>query len=342
MKTTKDFTYYLENFFLKYLTCEIGASKHTIRSYRDTFSLFLEFMQATQKVSPERITLKHLTRQCTLDFLEWLENEKACMTSTRNIRFCALRSFFRYLSYEDPIHINQWKSNMGIRFKKEHKEAIKHMTVDGIRHLLDVIPVDTQQGRRHLTLLALMYETGARVQEIVDLTPNSIRLSKPYVITLCGKGNKSRIVPLDDKITELLSRYMQENGLKSQISMDKPLFFNHSGNKLTPQGITYILKSYAAKARCLYPEDIPELISPHMLRHSRAMHLLQSGVNLIYIRDLLGHVSVQTTEVYAKADTKLKRDALEKAHPNIGKSAADIHSRVRDPELKAFLKSLVK
>ena len=135
---------------------------------------------------------------------------------------------------------------------------------------------------------------------------------------------------------------MQENGLKSQFSMDKPLFFNHSGNKLTPQGITYILKSYAAKARCLYPEDIPELISPHMLRHSRAMHLLQSGVNLIYIRDLLGHVAVQTTEVYAKADTKLKRDALEKAHPNIGKSAADIPSWERDPELKAFLKSLVK
>lgn len=200
----------------------------------------------------------------------------------------------------------------------------------------------TPQGRRHLTLISLMYETGARVQEVVDLTPSSIRLSRPYVIRLCGKGNKTRIVPLDDKITELVNKYMQENGLASQMSMNKPLFFNHSGNKLTPQGITHILKTYAAKARILYPDAIPMLVSPHMLRHSRAMHLLQSGVNLVYIRDLLGHVSVQTTEVYAKADTKSKREALEKAHPELGRSASELPSWERDPELKAFLKGLTR
>lgn len=342
MKTNKDFAYYLENFFMKYLSCEIGASPHTIRSYRDTFSLFLEFMQKARNIPSEKIALSHISKQCTLDFLDWLEQEKGNMASTRNIRFCALRSFFRYLSYEDPLHINQWKSNLGIRFKKEHKETVKHMTVEGIKHLLEVIPVGTPQGRRHLTLISLMYETGARVQEVVDLTPSSIRLSRPYVIRLCGKGNKTRIVPLDDKITELVNKYMQENGLASQMSMNKPLFFNHSGNKLTPQGITHILKTYAAKARILFPDAIPMLVSPHMLRHSRAMHLLQSGVNLVYIRDLLGHVSVQTTEVYAKADTKSKREALEKAHPELGRSASELPSWERDPELKAFLKGLTR
>lgn len=342
MKTNKDFAYYLENFFMKYLSCEIGASHHTIRSYRDTFFLFLEFMQREKNTPSEKIALNHISKQCTLDFLDWLEHEKGNMPSTRNIRFCALRSFFRYLSYEDPLHMNQWKSNMSIRFKKEHKETVKHMSVEGIKHLLEMIPVDTQKGRRHLTLISLMYETGARVQEIVDLKASSIRFSKPYVIKVCGKGDKSRIIPLDDGITELVHKYMQENGLASQMSMDKPMFFNHSGNKLTPQGVAHILKSYAAKARILYPDDIPKLVSPHMLRHSRAMHLLQSGVKLIYIRDLLGHVSVQSTEVYAKADTKSKREALEKAHPELGKSASELPSWERDPELKAFLKGLTK
>jgi site-specific recombinase XerD len=341
MKTTKNFSFYVENFFLKYLTCEIGASMHTIRSYRDTFTLFLEFMKKAKGVDASRLELSHLKRPCILDFLEWLQEEKGCMASSRNTRLSALRSFFRYLTYEDPIHLNQWEMNLGIRFKKEHKETVKHMVKDGIKYILEQIPSDTRQGRKHLTLISLMYETGARVQEIINLTPASLRLVKPCIITLKGKGNKSRLVPLDDNMVTLLSRYMKENSLDMQQYRDRPLFPNHHGTRLTSQGVTFILQSYADQARKLHPDAIPNSVSPHMLRHSRAMHLLQSGVNLIYIRDILGHVSVQSTEVYARADTRAKREALEKVELSLGRMIDERPSWEQDPKLKAFLKGLV-
>jgi site-specific recombinase XerD len=186
-----------------------------------------------------------------------------------------------------------------------------------------------------------MYNTGARVQEMINLSPCDIRVSKPCTIELYGKGNKRRIVPLDENMMALLLNYIIENGLDQPQYAKNPLFFNSRGTRLTNPGITYVLKKYADMARSEHPDLIPEMISPHVLRHSKAMHLLQAGVNLIYIRDLLGHVSVQTTEVYARADSKAKREALEKAYADIGLTKPTAQtSWERDPKLKAFLKSL--
>lgn len=206
--------------------------------------------------------------------------------------------------------------------------------------LLEQIDTHTPTGRRNLAMLSLLYNTAARVQELINLTPSSIRRSKPYVIELFGKGSKKRLVPLDEDIMRLLETYMEENKLNLSGREHHPLFYNAWDGRLTDPGVTYIIKKYAVMARMLHPELIPERISPHVFRHTRAMHLLQAGVNLVYIRDILGHVSIQTTEVYARADSKLKREALEKAYMDIGITEPKVKSWEKNPKLKEFLKSL--
>ncbi len=190
---------------------------------------------------------------------------------------------------------------------------------------------------RKLDMLALMYDCAARVQEISDLKPSSIRLNKPYTIKIVGKGNKARIVPLMEEEIVHIKRYMIENNLLEAHSGMNPLFYNSRKEKLTRAGINSILKKYANMARIKNPSLIPEKISCHSLRHSKSMHLLQAGVNLVYIRDFLGHESVQTTEVYARADSKQKREAIEKAYVNIIKK--EIPAWIGNNNLLEWLKS---
>lgn len=174
------------------------------------------------------------------------------------------------------------------------------------------------QRQRNLTMLSLLYNTGTRIQELIDLTPKSLRLSKPYTIEIFGKGSKRRLVPLDDAIVELVEQYIKENHLDEPYNSTLPLFSNSWGEKFTPPGINYVINKYVSMAKDAHPSLFQNKISAHVFRHSRAMHLLQAGVNLVYIRDILGHVSIQTTEIYARADSEQKRNALEKAYESIG------------------------
>lgn len=341
METYKDFGTALQSFFYDYLVKERGVSKHTIRSYRDTFILLLDFMNKEKFITADRISLKDFNKDTILKFLDWLQVKRACGDNTRNQRYAALRSFSSYLNYIDPTHMDQWKSTCSIHIKRKVKSSVSYLLVEGIKCLLEQISTDTQQGRRNLTMLSLLYNTGARVQEIINLTPSNIRIDRPCIIELFGKGAKRRIVPIEQAMMELLDKYMTENNLKINGKDKHALFFNCWGGKLTTAGITYILNKYATLARIEYPDLIPEKVTPHIFRHSRAMHLLQAGVNLVYIRDILGHVSVKTTEVYARADSKAKRMALEKAYSDIGMSEPMVKSWEKDPKLKDFLKSLV-
>ena len=168
-----------------------------------------------------------------------------------------------------------------------------------------------------MVLLSLLYDSGARVQELADLKVGDIRVSPPSTAKLTGKGNKKRIVPLMKPMSELLRQYLKENDLLEPYFFDYPLFCNRSKNKLTRAGIAYIVKKYIGEATNKAPGLFPNKLSPHCFRHSKAIHLLQSGVNLIYIRDFLGHVDVQTTEIYARIDGEMKRKALEKNNNNI-------------------------
>jgi site-specific recombinase XerD len=343
METATDFAKYLTKFFTEYLVGERGASTHTIRSYSDTFTLVLTYMDKVRHIAADRLILSHFYRETILDFLDWLQKERKCANTTRNQRLAALHSFFKYMQYEDAKHLEQWQNILSIKVKRSERRSFVHyMTVEGIKFLLEQIPVNTKEGRRNLALLALLYDSGARVNEIIDLSPSSLNLNKPCYITLLGKGNKKRIVPLQNEQVRLLVSYMKETHLDNPAYNQRPLFANNRGEKLTNSGVTYILNLYANNARILKPELIPEKISPHTLRHSKAMHLLQSGVNLVYIRDILGHVSIQTTEIYARADSKQKREALEAAYTNIIPVHANEGIWEKDSKLREWLKNFAK
>ena len=214
-------------------------------------------------------------------------------------------------------NLHECQRILSIRFKKQSKETMTYMTVEGLKLLLEQPDITTKNGRRDLTLLSLMYDSGARVQEIIDLIPSMLRLGSPPTVKIIGKGNKARLVPLLDAQTEHLKHYLAEHRLNEPNANAYPLFFNSRKEKLTRAGINYIVQKYCQTARIKNAGLIPKKFSCHSLRHSKAMHLLQAGVNLIYIRDILGHVSIQTTEIYARADSKQKRIALEKAYVNL-------------------------
>jgi site-specific recombinase XerD len=318
MKTNTDFAKSLSKFLSEYLPHERNMSPNTILSYRDAFVQFISYMRDEQKIRIEKLTLDRMTKEVVLDFLIWVQKERNCGIATRNYRLAAIHSFISYLQYEDIVRLDQWQKILSIKAMKSEKKSINYLTVDAIKLLLQQPDITTAKGRRNLALLALMYDTGARVQEMIDLTPESIYIaSTPYTIRLLGKGQKYRIVPLMEEQVVLLKWYMEENKLWEEHRLKHPLFFNNRGEKLTRAGVAFILKTYIEMARVRNPDLIPESVSCHSLRHSKAMHLLQAGVNLVYIRDILGHVSIQTTDIYARADSKQKREALEKAYINL-------------------------
>lgn len=332
-----DFSKGVADFLTRYLPGERGASINTITSYKYTFILFLTFLKERKSITAERLTLNRITKKVIVEFLDWLEEDRHCCAATRNVRLAALHSFFQYLQYQNPENLMEWQRILSIPVKKTEKPSINYLSVEGIRLILEEPNQSSKRGRRDLALLSLMYNSGARVQEIIDLTPSMVRLDPPCTIKLIGKGNKARIVPLLEQQVKFLKIYMTEQKLLQPHANMYPLFSNSRKEKLTRVGVNYILTKYVKQARKKEPTLIPEKLSCHCLRHSLAMHLLQSGVNLVYIRDILGHTSVQVTEIYAKTDSRQKREAIEKAYSDV--SPSETPSWLANDDLLDWLKS---
>ncbi|GHT87534.1 putative integrase/recombinase y4rC [Bacteroidia bacterium] len=335
--TATDFSKYLTDFLTKYLVNERGASPNTIKSYRDTFVQFIDYLIHQRGMKLQKITLSVITKEWVVDFLDWLQQEKKCGNATRNNRLAALHSFFKYVQFHYPDHLFEYQRILSIKVKKHKKENINYLTIDGIRLLLEQPDATTSKGRRDIALLSLMYDTGARVQEMVDLTVQDVHIDSPHTIRIMGKGQKVRIVPLMEEQMKILLCYMKENRLIRSECRPYPLFSNNRKEKLTRGGITHIVQKYAQSAGKKDPNLIPAKLSCHSLRHSKAMHLLQAGVNLVYIRDILGHVSIQTTEIYARADSKQKREAIEKAYIAVSPDVNPLW--INDDNLLDWLKS---
>jgi len=312
-----NFATYLSAYFLKHMPARMGYSSNTIKSYRDTFTIFLRYCKGELKIKPEKIDFLLINRNMIEDFLSWLECQKKCSVSTRNLRLAGLHAFFRYIQLELPEYMELCNSILAIKSKKTPVPEMNYLSIEGIKSLLSMPDTNLQSERRDLAVLALMYDTGARVQEIADLQIADIRIKAPATIRLTGKGNKTRIIPLMPQTMNILKKYMVDYGLLDETKGSGPLFFNRKSEKLTRAGLSYILKKYVEKAIIDHKDLFPDKMSAHVLRHSKAMHLLQSGVNLIYIRDFLGHSSVTTTEIYAKSNPELKRKAIEAVSPKV-------------------------
>ncbi|WP_277669119.1 site-specific integrase [Caproiciproducens galactitolivorans] len=333
-----DFAYYLSNFFTTYLPGHLNVSENTVYSYRDTFTRLLTYFKDERSVPPDKLKFSHFSRDSVEDFLKWLENTSHCGISTRNQRLAAIKSFFRYVQVEQPEYLMLCQSIISIRSKKSPKPTIQYLTGEEMKLLLEQPDTADRNGRRDLALLSLLYDSAARVQEICDLTVRNLRLTSPPVVRLNGKGRKIREVPLSAPCADILRKYMQERKLDRQDRMDEPLFFNSQGRNLTRSGVSFILAKYISKANAVSPHSLPSTITPHCIRYSKAMHLLESGVNLIYIRDFLGHESIETTQIYAKANPEKKRAAISKTCDD--SSAPKMPDWNDNPDLMSFLKGL--
>lgn len=329
----------LSSYFLKYIPERTDYSDNTIKSYRDTFILLFQYQEEYLNKSVAKMSLDMLSKEYLENFLVWLECEKQYSESSINQRLSALHAFFKYIQMENPEYIELCASILGIKTRKVPIIPMNYLSVEAIKFLFSLHDSSTTEGRRDMAILVLLYDSGARVQEIADLTFGDIRNVKPATVKLTGKGNKRRIIPLMPQTLDILNVYMNDCKRKKGIQPTHPLFFNKKFEKLTRAGIAYILDKYVKEARRFCPELFLGKISPHTLRHSKAMHLLEGGVNLIYIRDFLGHTSVITTEIYAKSNPEIKRKAIENASPNV--LPAEKYSAKEKEEMIEWLKTII-
>ncbi len=270
------------------------------------------FFREEKKVAANCIELRMIDMSLICSFLDWLERTRGVSPSTRNQRLAAIKAFVHFVQYRYPEYMENCVDIIGIRPKKHEKTLIPFLTENELSLLFAQPDASSLHGLRDLALLVLLYDTGARVQELVDLQLKDIRLTHPAIIKLTGKGKKARQVPLMKDTCRLMNQYIQAFHGQDDAG-ESPLFFNSDKKALSRYGVTYILKKYASKAA---PKIDLNSISPHVLRHTKAMHLLRAGVNMIYIRDFLGHVDISTTEVYARIDAEMKRKVFEETVPN--------------------------
>jgi integrase/recombinase XerD len=328
-----DFALFLRRFLTAYLAGLRGCSPNTVASYRDTFKLLIAYFRDDRSISPEKLTLDCVDAAAITGFLNWLDASRGNSVSTRNQRLAAISSFYKWMQTQDPARMACYQDILAIPAKKQHRPGVNHLTVEQTRDLLAQPDRSTRQGRRDATLLATLYDTAARVQELADIAVRDIRLEPPAMAALTGKGRKTRHVPLMDNTAALLDAYLTEHRLNRPGHEEHPVFFNQHQTKLSRGGIAWIIRKYQAEA------DTPIAgISPHILRHSKAMHLYEAGVPLPYIRDILGHVDLSTTEIYARASTEAKRKALEAAYTDI--VTDDLPEWNQDPGLLNWLANL--
>jgi site-specific recombinase XerD len=303
----------LRDYFTDHLPRVRGTSPHTIHSYRDSLMLLLRFLSARSKRPVTELDLKDVDPPAILAFLAYLEKERKNGAATRNVRLSAIHALFRYVASRNPEHLHLAQRVLAIPFKRTAQRAIDYLEREEIDSILKAIDRSTPKGSRDYALLATMFNTGARVQEIADLRACDLQLTKPFQVRLFGKGRKERYCPLWPQTAAVLRALCKERNLdfRSQVH----LFLNHRNEPLTRFGIRYILGRRRDRASQNALHLRKKRLHPHSMRHSTAVALLKSGVDLSTISHYLGHASLTTTNRYAKIDLEMKRKAIARVKP---------------------------
>jgi site-specific recombinase XerD len=292
---------------------------------------------AGEKGDPSQLTVEHLGVEAVTAFLQNLEVGRKNLVSTRNVRLSAIHSFFRYLGGHYPEHLEQAQRILSVPFKRTGTRAIEHLDFEEIQAVLKSIDIAVGNGRRDLALLSLMFNTGARVSEVVGHQTGDLRLTVPCSVLLRGKGQKERTCPIWPETARLLEKLIEQHALPR--GQAAPLFLNDRGDRLTRFGVRLILKKYVEKAALRRPSLKQKRLHPHSIRHSTATYLLRSGVDLSTIAHWLGHVSINTSNKYLSIDLEAKREALAKAKPLLKGGRRSAKWR-QDRDLVAWLTAL--
>jgi len=303
----------LQNYFADHLSRLRGMSPHTIHSYRDSLVLLLRFVAAKRKVEVSDLDLNDLDPEHVIAFLVYVEKERGNSVTTRNVRLAAIHAFFRYVGAHHPEQLVKAQRMLAVPFKRTDQRVIEYLDRAEIDTVLAGIDRTDSLGRRDYALLATMFNTGARVQEIIDLRANNLQLVKPYQLRLFGKGRKERFCPLWPQTAQVLLSFCEERPI--DLRSDAKVFLNHRGAPLTRFGVRYILAKRLAHVRAGVPTLSRKRLHPHSMRHSTAVALLKAGVDLSTISQWLGHASPTTTARYASIDLDMKREAIERLKP---------------------------
>jgi site-specific recombinase XerD len=326
--------YWLHAFFHEWLAQQRNLSHHTVLSYRDTWRLFLRFVAARRRRSVSDLAIEHLTAEEVLAFLRHSEEERKVTIGTRNCRLAALRSFFRFVAEREPLALAQCAEVLRIPTKKAPTSEVNYLDADEVTAILRQPDRSTLDGQRDHALLALLYNTGARIQEALDLCPGSVRFRSPAQVTLFGKGRKERICPLWPETADLLTALLRRQPRPE----NQPIFLNRYGQPLGAAGARFRLEHYVRAAA----EHVPTLkgkhVSPHTFRHSMGVAMVAAGVDVTVIRSWLGHVSLDTTNHYARANLETKRLALQQVDTSTRPTKPPRWKR--DPDLLIWLDSL--
>jgi integrase/recombinase XerD len=326
-------------FFQEYLPAMRGMSLHTIRGYRDAVVLFLRFAASQSGGRIEDLDVADMTAERIENFLAFLEEKRRNSVATRNARLAALHTLARFLVTEYPEHLGALQQVLGLPFKRGTKHVpIEYLEANEVKVLLDHIDRSTESGRRDYALFALMFNTGARVQEILDLRLCDLRTDPPYQVRLKGKGNKIRLCPIWAHTAMLLRELARRS--PGAGDSETTLFLNNHGGKLTRFGVRYLLQKYVAASAVKGDALSGKRIHPHSVRHSTAIALLKAGVDFATISQWLGHASLNTTMIYARADLDLKRQALTQVFPDVLSTPVPGHRSINEADLIGWLRRL--
>lgn len=334
--STKPLSYYVQSYFMSYLIAQRGYGSNTIASYRDTFKLLFLFLSENgRKVS--KLSLDDIDRTCIIGFLQWLESQRNNAVSTRNVRLAHLKSFWGYVLAIAPEISGHCSQIINIPFKKVDKKPPSYMTEAETSLLLSMPDCTTSSGIRHVAMLSLLYDSGCRVQELIDLKVADVTLGSICKLYVKGKGNKFREIPIMQETGKVLNKYIQTYNLQP----DKPLFSNSRGDCLTRAGISHIMNKYKNLAIEQNVAAFQENVSPHLMRHTKATHLVNHGVSIYNVRDFLGHSSVATTQIYLTSNPEVTRAAIENASLKIVPDRVEYYSSEKQADLLAFLETLI-
>ena len=304
---------FIKPFFSHYLPIQKGLAPNTILAYRDAIKLLLCYAADTLKKSIEELCVEQLDESIVLDFLDHLENTRGCTPRTRNARLAAIRALFSFIAREEPSLLLHCQMIRTIPVKRTQHKTVDYLEENEMQALLNAVNLNSRTGVRDNALLLLLYNTGARVSEIVGLKEADLRLDGAAQVKLLGKGNKYRSCPLWDETVEALDAYLKQRTAKNPA--DHQLFLNANGAPITRFGVRHIMGKYTTKAKSQCPSIAAKIVTPHTIRHTTAMHLLRSGNDVNMVSYWLGHADINTTHIYVEIDMEMKRQMLQKAGP---------------------------
>ena len=332
---TNRFSKLVQEFLTSYLIGECNYSMNTKSSYSTTFYLLLEFMNEEKNIKPNKIEIELITKEVIIQFLDWLETNRSVSISTRNQRLACLKSFYKYVQSNEPDLFETCSLILNIKNKKVPNKMISYFTENEIKIMINHL--NSIKDLKKLTMICVLYETGSRVSELINIKLNDLNLSDNASITLYGKGSKTRIVPISQELVKLINKYLKEIYINYG---EEYLFYSTHKKKYYRNSINKIINQIVLKLNLKYPEYFKGNYHPHSFRHTKATHLYNNGTPLLYVKEFLGHSTITSTEIYATPDSKKQREEILKNSETI--NTKNKYSNNKQDDLDNWLKNNMK